>query len=66
MVEYMPGPVVTLIEKMIKKLPDARPNLLDVLHDPLLPQDEVLKKLQPHLNNHKSSVKLDLVRNLCQ
>ena len=41
-------------------------NLLDVLHDPLLQQDEVLKKLLPHLNNHKSSVKLDLVRNLCQ
>lgn len=62
--DTMPPRVVTLIEKMIKRQPDQRPNLLEVLHDPLLPQDEILKKLLPHLINHKSSVKLDLIRHL--
>ena len=65
LLDKMPRSVVALIEKMIKKKPDDRPNLMDILHDPLLPQDEVFKKLIPHLHNHKSSVKLDLIRNLC-
>lgn len=65
LLDKMPRSVVALIEKMIKKKPDDRPNLMDILNDPLLPQDEVFKKLIPHLHNHKSSVKLDLIRNLC-
>ena len=58
----MPEDAITLIEKMVKKEPDERPNLLEVLTCEFLPQDEILKNLQPHLQNHKSSVKLQLMR----
>lgn len=58
----MPDSAKILIEKMIKKRPEERPTLLKVLQDEKLPQDEILKKLQPHLQNHKSSVKLQLMR----
>ena len=58
----MPESAVTLIERMIKKEPDERPTLIDVLTGDLLPIDEILKKVKPHLINHKSSVKLQLMR----
>jgi len=60
----MPEEAVILIEKMVKREPENRPNLLEVLTSEFLPQDEILKKLKPHLNNHKSSVKLQLMRYL--
>ena len=49
---------------MIKKDPDQRPTLLEVLTNDSLPQDEILKKVMPHLRNHKSSVKFSLMRYL--
>ena len=58
----MPIEAVTLIEKMIKAEADKRPTLLEVLTSEALPQDEILKSLLPHLANHKSSVKLQLMR----
>ena len=58
----MPEQAVALIEKMIKKDPDQRPTLLEVLTNDSLPQDEILRKVMPHLRNHKSSVKLLLMR----
>lgn len=36
--------------------------LLEVLTSESLPQDEILRNLMPHLSNHKSSVKLQLMR----
>ena len=60
----MPEEAVTLIEKMIKKDPEQRPTLLEVLTNDSLPQDEILRKVLPHLQNHKSSVKLNLMRYL--
>ena len=41
----MPEDAITLIEKMVKKEPDERPNLLEVLTCEFLPQDEILKNL---------------------
>ena len=60
----MPDEAVVLIEKMVAEEPDERPSLLEVLTSESLPQDEILKKLKPHLINHKSSVKLQLMRYL--
>ena len=62
LVDKMPDEAVILIEKMVRKEPDERPTLLEVLTSEWLPQDEILKKLKPHLQNHKSSVKLQLMR----
>jgi len=58
----MPEGAVNLIEKMIKKRPQDRPTPLEVLTSEALPQDEILQSLMPHLSNHKSSVKLQLMR----
>lgn len=58
----MPSEAVTLIEKMTQKEPEKRPPLIDVLTSEFLPQDEILSKLFHHLRNHKSSVKLQLMR----
>ena len=60
----MPKSAVELIEKMVKKQPDERPTLLEVLTDEALPQDAILQSLFPLLSNHKSSVKLQLMRHL--
>lgn len=49
---------------MVQKEPEKRPSLLTVLFHEALPQDDVLKNLLPHLMNHKSAVKLQLMRHL--
>ena len=49
LVDKMPDEAVILIEKMVRKEPDERPTLLEVLTSEWLPQDEILKKLKPHL-----------------
>lgn len=60
----MPRGAVALIEDMVQKEPEKRPSLLTVLFHEALPQDDVLKNLLPHLKNHKSAVKLQLMRHL--
>ena len=45
MARSVPEDAITLIEKMVKKEPDERPNLLEVLTCEFLPQDEILKNL---------------------
>ena len=62
--DKMPQAAVTLIKDMVKKDAELRPSLLELLFHEALPQDEVLKNLLPHLQNHKSAVKLQLMRHL--
>lgn len=54
--------VVLLIERLISGDPEKRPTIMEVLTSELLPQEEVLSKLQQHLLNHKNPLKLRLIR----